>query len=243
MLRVLRELLLPFLPFLLSSLSPSADMQERVANCRSRHCRVEGGWGGERLTDSTRHSVCHNCCADTSRTHVSRSQRPLLLLPHLLLVLLLLLSTVLPVITAPPRCSQPPPSPNCVDAFLFGHYFYYNASSPTRCLRFFHWGCDGDNVFSTEEECMETCEEQGTGAGRERGGKVIAVGKERRAGSAPPAELLFGGACTSHPAEWLAVNTYIMCQIMCASHPHLSQYAGVYYCPPLSMHSVKPLAL
>lgn len=170
MLRVLRKLLL------LSSLSPSADMQERVANCRSRHCRMEGGWEGERWTDRTRHSVCHNCCADTSQTHVSRSQQPLPLLPHPLLVLLLLLSSVLPVITAPPRCSQPPPSPNCADAFLFGHYFYYNASSPTRCLRFFHWGCDGDNVFRTEEECLETCEEQGTGEG-EGEGEVIAEGK------------------------------------------------------------------
>lgn len=145
--------------------SPTADMQDCAATCQSRHQRTEGGWRGERQwTDHSQRPISHSCCVGASHTHASRGRQPLPLLSHPLLALLLILSSALPVLTTPSRCSQPPPSPNCVNSFLFGQYYYYNASSPNRCLRFFHWGCAGENVFMTQEECMETCE-GGTGEG------------------------------------------------------------------------------
>ena len=183
-----------------SPLSPGADMQESVAHCKSRHCSMEEG---ERQTDSSRHSICHNCHADISRTHTSRIHRPLPLLLRPLLVLLLTLLSILPATAAPSRCSQPPPSPNCRDSFPFGQYFYYNASSPTHCLRFFHWGCEGDNVFMTEQECLETCDE-GEGEGGEGRG-MRREGGERggQAGRVQGPQTL---ACCleGHPLEWLA---------------------------------------
>ena len=56
----------------------------------------------------------------------------------------------------PLQCTRPPPSPNCGGQYG-GVGFYYNASSPVPCLGWPNWGCPGNQLFATVEECQETC--------------------------------------------------------------------------------------
>ena len=38
-----------------------------------------------------------------------------------------------------------------------GNAYYYNASARVQCLGMPDWGCEGQNKFSSAEECMSVC--------------------------------------------------------------------------------------
>lgn len=58
----------------------------------------------------------------------------------------------------PSLCFQPPPPPNCGGEIYSGVAYYYNSSSAVPCLRMANWGCSGDNMFLSIEDCMATCQ-------------------------------------------------------------------------------------
>lgn len=83
-------------------------------------------------------------------------QTLLFLQPPFLLLLLLVLLPVNPTLATPSHCLEPHPGNRCPGAFVVGHRFYFDPET-SECLKFFHWGCDGENNFQTKQNCLETC--------------------------------------------------------------------------------------
>lgn len=77
---------------------------------------------------------------------------------YLLTFTISILTCCVPTLSeAPALCSRPPPPLDCGGVYR-GDGFYYNASSPTPCLRWPDWSCRENSLFSTIEECMSTCD-------------------------------------------------------------------------------------
>ena len=77
--------------------------------------------------------------------------------PSLLTFTISILTCCIPTLSVSPNlCSRPPPPLDCGGIYN-GEGFYYNASSPTPCLRWPDWSCLENSMFSTIDECMSTC--------------------------------------------------------------------------------------
>ena len=103
-------------------------------------------------TDAANHDRIDNQ-SSSRQQHLS-----VLFSSSLFLVFVILLFCVPTSSAIPLRCLQPPPPLNCGGGTYYGEAFYYNISSPVPCLRMPNWGCAGENMFPSIDECMATCE-------------------------------------------------------------------------------------